>query len=119
MFKFGTNISGDDITMTGKIYLVGAGPGDSGLMTVRGLEVLRRSDVVIYDHLVGEGIIALIPNNAQRIYAGKIAGKHELSQKEIESAMIDLASRGKIVVRLKGGDPFLFGRGGRGGRSDN
>lgn len=112
MFKFGTNISGDDITMTGKIYLVGAGPGDSGLMTLRGLEVLRRSDVVIYDHLVGEGVIALIPNNAQRIYAGKIAGKHELSQKEIESAMIDLASRGKIVVRLKGGDPFLFGRGG-------
>lgn len=98
--------------MTGKIYIVGAGPGDYGLMTVRGLEVLRRADSVIYDRLVGEGITAMIPENAERIYAGKSAGKHELSQAEIESAMIDRALRGKTVVRLKGGDPFTFGRGG-------
>ncbi len=77
--------------MTGKIYIVGAGPGDYGLMTVRGLEVLRRADSVIYDRLVGEGITAMIPENAERIYAGKSAGKHELSQAEIESAMIDLS----------------------------
>ena len=98
--------------MTGKIYIVGAGPGDYGLMTVRGLEVLRRADSVIYDRLVGEGITVMIPENAERIYAGKSAGKHELSQAEIESAMIDRALRGKTVVRLKGGDPFTFGRGG-------
>ena len=98
--------------MTGKIYLVGAGPGDSGLMTLRGLEVLRLADAVIYDHLVGEGVLAMIPENAQRIDAGKIAGSHNLSQDEIESAMIEIASHGKIVVRLKGGDPYIFGRGG-------
>ena len=98
--------------MTGKIYLVGAGPGDSGLMTLRGLEVLRRADVVIYDHLVGEGIIAMIPENAERIDAGKFAGHHKLSQNEIESAMIERALSGRIVVRLKGGDPYIFGRGG-------
>ena len=98
--------------MTGKIYLVGAGPGDSGLMTLRGLEVLKRADVVIYDNLVGEGIIAMIPENAERIDAGKTAGYHKLSQKKIESAMIERALSGKIVVRLKGGDPFIFGRGG-------
>ena len=98
--------------MTGKIYLVGAGPGDYGLMTVRGLEVLRRADSVIYDNLVGEGIIAVIPENAERIFAGKTAGHHELSQEEISSAMIERAISGKTVVRLKGGDPYMFGRGG-------
>ena len=98
--------------MTGKIYLVGSGPGDSGLMTLRGLEVLRRAECVIYDHLVGEGITAMIPENAEMIDAGKFSGHHRLSQKEIESAMIDRALSGRIVVRLKGGDPYIFGRGG-------
>ena len=98
--------------MTGKIYLVGSGPGDSGLMTLRGLEVLRRAECVIYDHLVGEGITAMIPENAEMIDAGKFAGHHRLSQNEIDSAMIDRALSGRIVVRLKGGDPYIFGRGG-------
>lgn len=94
------------------IWLVGAGPGDSGLLTLRGREVLSRADVVIYDHLVGEGIIAMIPENAERIYAGKVPGSHTLTQREIEALMIERASSGKNVVRLKGGDPFVFGRGG-------
>lgn len=94
------------------IYIVGAGPGDYGLLTLRGYEVLKRSDVVIYDHLVGEGILALIPENAEAIDAGKFAGSHRLSQWEIESAMIERALSGKTVVRLKGGDPYILGRGG-------
>ena len=92
--------------MTGKIYIVGAGPGDSGLLTLRGFEVLKRADTVIYDHLAGEGIIAMIPENAERIDAGKIAGYHKLSQREIEAAMTERALSGKNVVRLKGGDPY-------------
>lgn len=94
------------------IYIVGAGPGDAGLLTLRGYEVLRRADVVIYDHLVGEGVIAIIPENAERVNAGKFAGNHTMTQDEIISAMIERAKSGKIVVRLKGGDPYIFGRGG-------
>ncbi|MBQ7154404.1 MAG: uroporphyrinogen-III C-methyltransferase [Synergistaceae bacterium] len=94
------------------IWLVGAGPGDAGLLTLRGHEVLKRADVVIYDHLVGEGILALIPEGAERIDAGKYSGNHTLSQHEIESLMIERAREGKNIVRLKGGDPFVFGRGG-------
>ena len=94
------------------IYLVGAGPGDLGLLTLRGYEVLKRADVVIYDRLVGDGILALIPANAEKIDAGKSSGSHILSQREIEAVMIEHARENKNVVRLKGGDPFLFGRGG-------
>ena len=94
------------------IWLVGAGPGDSGLLTLRGFEVLKRADVVIYDRLVGEGVLAMIPESAERIDAGKSSGTHKMSQSEIESAMINFAKSGKNVVRLKGGDPFVFGRGG-------
>ena len=98
--------------MTGKIWLVGAGPGDSGLLTLRGCEVLKRADVVIYDRLIGEGILAMIPEEAERIDAGKSSSAHTLSQQEIESLMIQYARSGKTVVRLKGGDPYIFGRGG-------
>ncbi len=98
--------------MTGKIYLIGAGPGDSGLLTLRGFEVLKHADVVIYDRLVGEGILAMIPENAEKIDAGKSSGNHTINQREIESLMIAHARSGKNVVRLKGGDPFIFGRGG-------
>ena len=94
------------------IWLVGAGPGDSGLLTMRGCEVLKSADVVIYDRLVGEGILAMIPPDAECIDAGKSSGSHTLSQREIESVMIDRAREGKNVVRLKGGDPYIFGRGG-------
>lgn len=94
------------------IWLVGAGPGDSGLLTLRGREVLKRADVVIYDHLVGEGVLAMIPEHAERIDAAKSSGRHTLSQREIESLIITKAREGKNVVRLKGGDPYVFGRGG-------
>ncbi len=94
------------------IWLVGAGPGDSGLLTLRGYEVLKRADVVIYDRLVGEGILAMIPEEAERIDAGKSSSSHTLSQQQIESLMIEYARSGKNVVRLKGGDPYIFGRGG-------
>ncbi|MBQ9419975.1 MAG: uroporphyrinogen-III C-methyltransferase, partial [Synergistaceae bacterium] len=94
------------------IYLVGAGPGDSGLMTLRGREVLAKSDVVVYDRLVGDGVLAMIPESAEKIDAGKIPGSHKISQREIENTIIEKAKTGKNVTRLKGGDPFLFGRGG-------
>ena len=94
------------------IWLVGAGPGDSGLLTLRGREVIVNADVVIYDHLVGAGILAMIPAGAEAIDAGKYSGTHTLPQREIESLMIARSREGKRVVRLKGGDPFVFGRGG-------
>ena len=94
------------------IYLVGAGPGDSGLLTLRGYEVMQKADVVIYDRLVGAGVLAMIPENAEKFDAGKIPGSHSISQHEIESLIINKAKQGYNVVRLKGGDPFVFGRGG-------
>jgi len=94
------------------IYLIGAGPGDSGLLTLRGYEILKKADVVIYDRLVGDGILAMIPENAEKIDAGKISGSHKISQREIENLIIEKAKIYNNVVRLKGGDPFLFGRGG-------
>ncbi len=94
------------------IYLIGAGPGDSGLLTLRGHEILMKADVVIYDNLVGGGVLAMIPESAEKIDAGKIAGSHKISQREIENLIIEKAKIYKNIVRLKGGDPFLFGRGG-------
>ena len=94
------------------IYLIGAGPGDSGLLTLRGHEILMKADIVIYDRLVGEGVLAMIPESAEKIDVGKISGSHKISQREIEKIIIEKAKIYKNVVRLKGGDPFLFGRGG-------
>jgi uroporphyrinogen III methyltransferase/synthase len=96
----------------GKVYLVGAGPGDPGLLTLKGDQILRNAEVALYDNLVGRGVLARIPPEAERIYVGKRAGNHALSQEAIGALLIEKASRGKRVVRLKGGDPFLFGRGG-------
>ena len=98
--------------MTGKVWLVGAGPGDAGLMTLRGKEVLQDADVVVYDALVGNAILGMIPERAELIFAGKRAGNHYLKQSETNKVLLEEALKGKKVVRLKGGDPFLFGRGG-------
>lgn len=98
--------------LTGEIILVGAGPGDSGLLTLRGLQILQQADVVLYDHLVSEDILDLIRRDAKRICVGKRAGLKNITQNEIIKLLISLAQQGKRVVRLKGGDPFIFGRGG-------
>ncbi len=98
--------------MIGKVWLVGAGPGDIGLFTIKGREVLDKADVVVYDALVGQSILGLIPDSARLIYAGKRSGNHALSQEEINQVLLNEALSGNRVVRLKGGDPFLFGRGG-------
>lgn len=96
----------------GKVWLVGAGPGEGELLTVRGQRVLKQADTVIYDALVGSGVLMQIPKGAERICVGKRRGHHSCSQTEIQRILIDRAGEGKRVVRLKGGDPFLFGRGG-------
>ncbi len=91
------------------------GPGDAGLMTVRGAELLARADVVIYDALVNKDLLRLAPAAAELIYAGKRSSNHAIPQGELNQLLIARARAGKCVVRLKGGDPYVFGRGGRGG----
>ncbi len=98
--------------MTGKAYLVGSGPGGLGLMTIKAREVIDSADVVLYDQLPGEEILATLPQGAELIDCGKYGGSHTLEQDEIEALMVERVKAGKTVVRLKGGDPFLFGRGG-------
>ena len=94
------------------VYLVGAGPGDPGLLTVRGAEVLGRADVVVYDRLVAPAVLDLAPEGAERVYAGKAPGRNEMNQDEINALLVERGRGGHAVVRLKGGDPFVFGRGG-------
>ncbi len=98
--------------MRGKVTLVGAGPGDEGLITVKGKEALLNAEVVVFDRLVGDGILALIPEDTERIDAGKASSNHKLRQEEINKILLEKALEGKNVVRLKGGDCYLFGRGG-------
>jgi uroporphyrinogen III methyltransferase/synthase len=95
----------------GKVYLVGAGPGDLGLVTLRAKECIEQADVVVYDHLANPEMLGWARDDAEIIYAGKKAGEHALSQEEINKLLVEKASAGKEVVRLKGGDPFVFGRG--------
>jgi uroporphyrinogen III methyltransferase / synthase len=97
---------------TGKVYLVGAGPGDPGLMTVKGLACLKEADVVIYDYLANEQLLNSAKAGAEKIYVGKKGGDHTLPQEKINSLIVAKAGEGKMIVRLKGGDPFIFGRGG-------
>src|SRR5262247_2625627 len=97
---------------TGTVYLVGAGPVDPGLITVRGLQLLHQAQVIVYDQLVNVELLEETPSTATRIFVGKQAGRHCIAQEEINRILVDHARLGYQVVRLKGGDPFVFGRGG-------
>ncbi len=99
-------------TGQGRVYLVGAGPGDPELLTLRAVRIMAAADVVVYDHLVSDGVLDFLPPTAERIYAGKRRNEHTLRQEQINALLVKLAQEGKQVVRLKGGDPFIFGRGG-------
>ncbi|WP_342618543.1 uroporphyrinogen-III C-methyltransferase [Rhodoferax sp. GW822-FHT02A01] len=105
-------ISGLSEQAPGTVSLVGAGPGDRELLTLRALRRLQMAEVLVYDNLVGPGIVELAPADCECIYVGKAARNHTLSQEEICQLLVDKAKWGKRVVRLKGGDPFVFGRGG-------
>jgi uroporphyrinogen III methyltransferase/synthase len=97
---------------TGKVYLVGAGPGDPGLITQKGIQCLKEADVVVYDNLLDKHLLEQAPAESEKIYVGKKAGEHTKTQSDINQLLVDKAKEGKIVVRLKGGDPFVLGRGG-------
>jgi uroporphyrin-III C-methyltransferase len=99
-------------TISGKVFLVGGGPGDPELLTLKAARLLGMADVVVYDYLVGEKALDLARPEAERIYVGKQSGNHTLPQEDINSLLVRLAKEGKTVVRLKGGDPLIFGRGG-------
>ena len=95
-----------------KVFLIGAGPGDPGLLTLKGRDALAAADVVVYDALANDSLLSHARPDAEKIYVGKVAGNHALPQHEINRLLVELAREGHDVVRLKGGDPFIFGRGG-------
>lgn len=96
----------------GVVYLIGAGPGDPGLLTIRGKEALERADAVVYDRLAHPSLLDYARPDAERIYVGKASANHAMKQPDINATIVRLALEGKTVARLKGGDPLVFGRGG-------
>lgn len=97
---------------TGYVYLIGAGPGDPGLITVKGRECIARAHVILYDYLANKSLLDAARPDAELIYAGKVGGAHNREQRQINEMLVEKAGEGKTVARLKGGDPFIFGRGG-------
>src|SRR6266581_2660477 len=96
----------------GYVYLIGAGPGDPGLITVKGRDCIGRADVILYDYLANDALLQHARPGAELIYSGKVGGSHNREQGQINELLVELALAGKVVARLKGGDPFVFGRGG-------
>ncbi|HSB57377.1 MAG TPA: uroporphyrinogen-III C-methyltransferase [Nitrosopumilaceae archaeon] len=98
--------------MTGRVYIVGAGPGDPKLLTLKAVETIKKADIVLYDRLIGKGILSMIPKRTRKIYVGRNVGDDYKHQNTTNELMVKFAKKKKNIVRLKGGDPFIFGRGG-------